>query len=154
MSDILLPRRQLIARAGGLVAAAGTLPLLSGCDAINDAPAVRKILAMGEEMNRASQRALIERGALAREQARRRDRRRQTVARAGRRERINSSLRRSVFVRAAVRHRRVGARRRRGAALPCGRDAGYLAAVEVGDQLAARCRSTANQAQAERYEAA
>ena len=67
MSDILLPRRQLIARAGGLIAAAGTLPLLSGCDAINDAPAVRKILAMGEEMNRASQRALIERGALARE---------------------------------------------------------------------------------------
>ena len=67
MSDIILPRRQLIARAGGLVAAAGTLPLLSACDAINDAPAVRKILSMGEEMNRASQRALIRRDALARE---------------------------------------------------------------------------------------
>ncbi len=35
MSDIILPRRQLIARAGGLVAAAGTLPLLSACDAIS-----------------------------------------------------------------------------------------------------------------------
>src|SRR3546814_13480942 len=43
------------------------LPLLSACDAINDAPAVRKILSMGEEMNRASQRALIDRNALARE---------------------------------------------------------------------------------------
>lgn len=67
MSEIILPRRQLIARAGGLVAAAGALPLLSGCDAINDAPAVRKILSMGEEMNRASQRALMDRDALARE---------------------------------------------------------------------------------------
>ena len=67
MSDIILPRRQLIARAGGLVAATGALPLLAGCDAINDAPAVRKILSMGEEMNRASQRALIRRDALARE---------------------------------------------------------------------------------------
>ena len=65
MSDLILPRRELIARAGGLVAAAGAMPLLSGCDAINDAPAVRKILSMGEEMNRASQRALIDRGALA-----------------------------------------------------------------------------------------
>ena len=67
MSDIILPRRELIARAGGLVAAAGALPLLAGCDVINDAPAVRKILSMGEEMNRASQRALIDRNALARE---------------------------------------------------------------------------------------
>ena len=67
MSDILLPRRQMITRAGCLVAAAGALPLLSGCDAINDAPAVRKILSMGEEMNRASQRALMDRDALARE---------------------------------------------------------------------------------------
>lgn len=70
MSEIILPRRQFIARAGGLVAAAGALPLLAGCDAINDAPAVRKILAMGEEMNRASQRALIDRAALARESTR------------------------------------------------------------------------------------
>lgn len=67
MSGIILPRRQLIARAGGLVAAAGTLPLLAGCDAINEAPLTRKILSMGEEMNRASQRALTDRGALARE---------------------------------------------------------------------------------------
>ena len=67
MSDLILPRRRLIARAGGLVAAAGALPLLSGCDAINEAPAVRKILSMGEEMNRASQRVLMDRDALARE---------------------------------------------------------------------------------------
>ncbi|WP_447751647.1 molybdopterin-binding protein [Sphingopyxis fribergensis] len=67
MNGLILPRRQIIARAGGLVAAAGTLPLLSGCDAINEAPAVRKILSMGEEMNRASQRALMDRDALARE---------------------------------------------------------------------------------------
>ena len=67
MSGVLLPRRRLIARAGGLVAAAGALPLLSGCDAISEAPAVRKILSMGEEMNRASQRALMDRDALARE---------------------------------------------------------------------------------------
>lgn len=67
MSGIILPRRQLIARAGGLVAAAGALPVLSGCDAISEAPAVRKILSMGEEMNRASQRALMDRDALARE---------------------------------------------------------------------------------------
>ncbi|SBV33777.1 Oxidoreductase, molybdopterin binding (modular protein) [uncultured Sphingopyxis sp.] len=67
MSSLILPRRELIARAGGLVAAAGALPLLSGCDAINEAPVVRTILSMGEEMNRASQRALIDRDALARE---------------------------------------------------------------------------------------
>lgn len=67
MTGLILPRRQLIARAGGVVAAAGALPLLAGCDAINEAPAVRKILSMGEEMNRASQRALMNRDALARE---------------------------------------------------------------------------------------
>ena len=67
MSELILPRRRLIARAGGLVAAAGALPLLSGCDAISEAPAVRKILSMGEEMNRASQRVLMDRDALARE---------------------------------------------------------------------------------------
>lgn len=64
MSGLLVPRRRLIAGAGGLVAA---LPLLSACDAINDAPAVRKILSLGEDMHRASQRALIDRDALARE---------------------------------------------------------------------------------------
>lgn len=67
MSGIILPRRQLIARAGGLAAAAGALPLLAGCDAINDAPVVRKILSMGEVMNQHSQRALTDRDALARE---------------------------------------------------------------------------------------
>lgn len=66
MSRLVLPRRQLIAGAGGLAA----LPLLSACDAINEAPAVRKILSMGEEMNRASQRALMDRNALAREYSR------------------------------------------------------------------------------------
>ena len=64
MNKLTMPRRELIVRAGGLAA---TLPLLGACDAINDAPAVRKILSMGEEMNRASQRALMDRGALARE---------------------------------------------------------------------------------------
>ncbi|ALJ14601.1 molybdopterin-dependent oxidoreductase [Sphingopyxis macrogoltabida] len=67
MSGLILPRRRLIARAGGLVAAAGALPLLSGCDAINEAPAVRKILSMGEAMHQHSQRALTDRDALARE---------------------------------------------------------------------------------------
>ncbi|MBL0768839.1 molybdopterin-dependent oxidoreductase [Sphingopyxis sp. DHUNG17] len=67
MSGVVIPRRRLLTRAGGLVATAGALPLLAGCDAINDAPAVRKILSMGEEMNRASQRALMDRNALARE---------------------------------------------------------------------------------------
>src|SRR3546814_3060129 len=64
MGGRLVPRPLLIERAGGLMA---TVPLLAACDAINDAPAVRKILAMGEEMNRARQRALIDRNALARE---------------------------------------------------------------------------------------
>src|SRR3546814_5774053 len=63
-SSDLLPRRRLIARAGGL---ARSLPLLSACDAINDAPPVRKILSLGEKMHLASQRALTDRDALARE---------------------------------------------------------------------------------------
>ena len=67
MSGLILPRRQLIARAGGLVAAASALPLLAGCDAINEAPLTRKILSMGEDMHRGSQRALMDRDALARE---------------------------------------------------------------------------------------
>ena len=66
MSGVMIPRRKLIGGAG-LVAAAGSLPILSGCDAISEAPAVRKILSLGEEMNRASQRALVNRDALARE---------------------------------------------------------------------------------------
>ena len=66
MSGLILPRRRVIAGAGGLAA----LPLLPACDAINEAPAVRKILSMGEEMNRASQRALMDRNALAREYTR------------------------------------------------------------------------------------
>src|SRR3546814_2724007 len=64
MSGLVLPRRRLIARAGGL---ALSLPLLSACDAINDAPPVRKILSLGEKMHLASQRALTDRDALARE---------------------------------------------------------------------------------------
>ena len=70
MSDLILGRRALITRAGGLVAAAGAMPLLSACDAINEAPAIRKILSMGEEINRYSQRALTDRNALAREYGR------------------------------------------------------------------------------------
>jgi len=60
MADIIINRRALI----GSVAA---LPFLSGCDALNEAPAFRKILSMGEVMNQHSQRALTDRDALARE---------------------------------------------------------------------------------------
>lgn len=67
MSDMLLNRRALIARTGVLVAGVGAYPLLTGCDAINEAPAVRKILSMGEVMHQHSQRALMSRDALARE---------------------------------------------------------------------------------------
>src|SRR3546814_17180300 len=63
MSGLVLPRRRLIARAGGL---ALSLPLLSACDAINDAPPVRKILSLGAKMHLASQRALTDRDPLAR----------------------------------------------------------------------------------------
>ncbi len=67
MNGLILPRRELIVRAGGMAAA---LPLLAACDRVNEAPAVRKILSMGEEMNRASQRALMDRDALAPEYGR------------------------------------------------------------------------------------
>ncbi|AMU95377.1 molybdopterin-binding protein [Sphingopyxis terrae subsp. terrae NBRC 15098] len=67
MTGLILPRRELIVRAGGMAAA---LPLLAACDRVNEAPAVRKILSMGEEMNRASQRALTDRDALAPEYGR------------------------------------------------------------------------------------
>jgi DMSO/TMAO reductase YedYZ molybdopterin-dependent catalytic subunit len=60
MAELILNRRALI---GG----AAALPLLSGCDALNSAPAFRKILSMGEVMNQHSQRALVDRNALARE---------------------------------------------------------------------------------------
>jgi DMSO/TMAO reductase YedYZ molybdopterin-dependent catalytic subunit len=67
VNGLILPRRELIVRAGGMAAA---LPLLAACDRVNEAPAVRKILSMGEEMNRASQRALMDRDALAPEYGR------------------------------------------------------------------------------------
>jgi DMSO/TMAO reductase YedYZ molybdopterin-dependent catalytic subunit len=60
MTDMLLGRRALI----GSVA---SLPLLTGCDALNESPAFRKILSMGEVMNQHSQRSLMHRDALARE---------------------------------------------------------------------------------------
>ncbi|NJS14783.1 MAG: molybdopterin-dependent oxidoreductase [Sphingopyxis sp.] len=60
MGEIMIGRRTLI----GSIAA---LPLLSGCDALNESPAFRKILSMGEVMHQHSQRALIDRDALARE---------------------------------------------------------------------------------------
>ncbi|MEY4270322.1 MAG: hypothetical protein RLZZ58_1538 [Pseudomonadota bacterium] len=60
-----LDRRQLLVRSGGIIAGAASLPLLTGCDAINEAPAVRKILGMGELMHQHSQRALTNRDALA-----------------------------------------------------------------------------------------
>jgi DMSO/TMAO reductase YedYZ molybdopterin-dependent catalytic subunit len=60
MGEIMIGRRALI----GSVAA---LPFLSGCDALNETPAFRKILSMGEVMHQHSQRALTDRDALARE---------------------------------------------------------------------------------------
>lgn len=70
MNEIILPRRQWMARAGGLVGAVSALPFLAGCDAINEAPTVRKILSLGEDMHRGAQRALTDRDALAREYSR------------------------------------------------------------------------------------
>ncbi len=67
MNDLLVARRTLLNRVGGLIAAAGAFPLISGCDAINESPTVRKILSMGEVMHQHSQRLLTDRDALARE---------------------------------------------------------------------------------------
>ena len=58
MADLILPRRTLL---GGIA----SLPLLTGCDALNESPAFRKILSMGEVMHQHSQRVLLSRGALA-----------------------------------------------------------------------------------------
>lgn len=60
MAELILPRRTLLT---GIAA----MPLLSGCDALNSSPAFRKILSMGEVMHQHSQRALVDRQALARE---------------------------------------------------------------------------------------
>jgi DMSO/TMAO reductase YedYZ molybdopterin-dependent catalytic subunit len=60
MADIILGRRALIGSVVGL-------PLLTGCDALNESPAFRKILSMGEVMHQHSQRTLMDRNALARE---------------------------------------------------------------------------------------
>jgi DMSO/TMAO reductase YedYZ molybdopterin-dependent catalytic subunit len=67
MTGPMLNRRQLIGRTGGALVAGAALPLLSGCDALNESPAFRKILSMGEVMHQHSQRALMDRDALARE---------------------------------------------------------------------------------------
>ncbi len=53
------------AALSGLALGAGGL--LAGCDRLNDSPAFRKILFAGEEMNLGFQRAITDRGALARE---------------------------------------------------------------------------------------
>jgi DMSO/TMAO reductase YedYZ molybdopterin-dependent catalytic subunit len=58
----LITRRGLV--TGG---ALGAGLLLSGCDKLADQPGFRKILFAGEDMNRGLQRALSDRGALARE---------------------------------------------------------------------------------------
>ena len=58
----LLTRRALI---GGGASAAGLM--LAGCDRVAQIPQARRILFMGEEMNRGLQRALMHRDALARE---------------------------------------------------------------------------------------
>ncbi len=54
----VLTRRQAIIRAGAVGLAAGTAPLLAGCDALNDSPRFRKILGLGEDMHRHAQRVL------------------------------------------------------------------------------------------------
>ena len=57
---MILTRRALV---GGAAASAGVL--LSGCDKVIQHPAARKILFMGEDMNKGLQRALTNRDALA-----------------------------------------------------------------------------------------
>src|SRR3546814_17211805 len=54
MSGLVLPRRRLIARAGGL---ALSLPPLSACAAINDAPPVRTTLSLGRKIHLSHTRA-------------------------------------------------------------------------------------------------
>ena len=57
MTDLVIPRRTLIAGGAGL--------LLAGCDRVAQIPAARKILFAGEDMHYGLQRALQNRGALA-----------------------------------------------------------------------------------------
>ena len=56
-------------RAALSTLALGTGGLLTGCDRLGESPAFRKILFAGEDMNMGFQRALSDRGALAREYA-------------------------------------------------------------------------------------
>ncbi len=59
MTDLLIKRRTLIAGGAGL--------LLAGCDQVAQIPAARRILFAGEDIHYGLQRALQDRGALARE---------------------------------------------------------------------------------------
>ncbi len=61
-NGLLLPRRKLL---GGMAASAGLA--LSGCDALNDSADFRSVLRSAERLNKASQRLIAGRGALARE---------------------------------------------------------------------------------------
>ncbi len=60
-------RRQMIARSGGAALAIGAGSILSSCDRLNESAGFRKILDLGEDMHRHSQRLLTSRSALARE---------------------------------------------------------------------------------------
>src|SRR3982751_4615609 len=62
-SKILLPRRRLLQM--GLVGAGGLV--LSGCDQLNDSEGFRSVLRGAEGLNRATQRLITDRTALARE---------------------------------------------------------------------------------------
>ena len=65
MTDTLIDRRRLLTRMGGFAFIGSALPLLSGCDALNESPRFRKILSMGEFMAQHSQRFLSSRDTLA-----------------------------------------------------------------------------------------
>ncbi|NCP11003.1 MAG: molybdopterin-dependent oxidoreductase [Sphingomonadales bacterium] len=63
----ILSRRDTLVRAGQAGLVAGAAGLLAGCDALDRSPRFRKILSLGEDMHRHSQRLLQDRDALATE---------------------------------------------------------------------------------------
>lgn len=66
-SPNVLTRRQALVRSGAAGLAIGAVPLLAGCDALNNSPGFRKILGLGEDMHRHSQRVLQKPYGLAKE---------------------------------------------------------------------------------------
>ncbi len=63
MSRFILPRRRVLA---GIASSASGM-FLAGCDALNNNPAVRRILTSAEKLHQGSQRLITDRAALARE---------------------------------------------------------------------------------------